>query len=184
MIAAVAIASTAFTLADSSPSTPSVEMLAFRSSHQVTITHSQGSASIVLTPLRGRRAPWRGDVVEGAVYASGRWTTFTFDKTGGGYRATARIAEFGDVDAFAVLTESGASYTWVEEDRPVQANGDADNGDKPKDPDPEEPEPEDPPEDGGLCDGIVDPWTGECDSEIRDPWEDEETDGQTVQFTI
>lgn len=181
MIAAVALASTAFTLTDTVPHSeaPSVETLTLRSSHHVTITYSRRSATITLRPIRGQRAPWRGDVLEGAVYASGRWTTFKLDKTDEGYEAVARIPEFRSVEAFALLTEAGSSYTWIEQDPQARDEDDSDGDDKP-----EEPEPEDPPEDGGLCDGIVDPWTGECYSEILDPWGDEESGSQVVTFTI
>lgn len=185
LIATIALATTAFTLTDTPPDSeaPSVETLTLRTSHQVTITYGRRNATIQVTPIRGQRAPWRGDLAEGAVYASGRWTTFKFEKTGEGFEAVAQIPEFQLVEAFAILTDSRTSYTWVEEDWPMRARADdePDNDEKP-----EEPAPEDPPEDEpcNMID-IRDPWTGECGaSEMKDPWEDEEVNDPVVTLSI
>ena len=58
---------------------------------------------------------------------------------------------------------------------------DPDEPEDPKDPDAPE-EPEDPPSDtenctAPPCSGIVDPWTCECEEDIRDPWGSESSDG-------
>ncbi len=66
--------------------------------HTVTITYSSRSATIRLEPRRGARAPWRGDVKEGAPYSceAARWTTSQFSQMEDGvYEATAHLPEPG-----------------------------------------------------------------------------------------
>lgn len=181
----IALAASAF----SPPSAPSADAapvtVLTSATHTVTITYSGRRSTVRVVPMRGARAPWRGALTEGAVYSSRdkSWTTFKFEQVEDGvFEASARLPGSSEVAAFAVLTEAGSSYTWIEEDWPVMAQDDGDE--KPEEPAPDDPEPDDPPEEGGLCNGIVDPWTGECDDEIRDPWEGEETTTQMMSFNI
>ncbi|MGB3543154.1 hypothetical protein [Rubrivirga sp.] len=209
-VAALALVVTAFTVPPAEPSakTPHVRVIE-AGAYVATITQKRSGATIVLEPVRGARPAWRAPLVSGGLmmargnvcerapdgYTHVEWTLFDFEMTGEQfgtpvYMGDAPNVALEDVAGFALQSEDGSSWIMVCDGMPMQNET---GEDPPKeDPDGDEEPPadddggdEEPPEEGdgdgdGLCVGIVNPWTGECTPDVRDPWEGERSGEQIV----
>jgi len=117
----------------------------------------------------------------------------------GNANARMRLPESNRIVSFSIRTSDGRSFVFP---RNEMAYGDDDTGDKE---DPPKEDPDDPGDDGdggdggdddddgdgeegcsgaADCVGLVNPWTCECEEEVRDPWEGERTTGESLSFGI
>ncbi|MEM1115481.1 MAG: hypothetical protein AAF845_02030 [Bacteroidota bacterium] len=142
----------------------------------------------------------RGPTPDG--YAKIEWTEFRLSPSDGRrglptYEAQARRVDFDAIAGFAVRSEGGNSWIFVCEGMPPQSQANGDNPpseDPPKDDPPTDGDPpsDDPPSDGdppaddddGPCNGIVDPWTGECTPDVRNPWPEDERTGEQIVLSM
>ncbi|MEM0963073.1 MAG: hypothetical protein AAGK21_11130 [Bacteroidota bacterium] len=142
----------------------------------------------------------RGPAPDG--YTKVEWTEFRLSPMDGRgdfptYEADIRRVDFETIAGLALRAEDGQSWITVCENFPAQSQG---GGDPPA----EDPPKEDPPADDGdsgsdngsggdsgndgddkddePCNGIVDPWTGECTPDVRNPWPEEE--GEQIMLSI
>jgi hypothetical protein len=159
---------------------------ALRATHTVTITYARGgrgalrTATVTITPREaGARPTWQG--APQSIYLQGL-------RKGESAPIALRQGANGAFTGTGLVPAPGQlAYMVLRTDRrqSVAVRLPAARGDDPApapDPEPEpDPEPSDDCTPDGPCSGIVDPWTCECHSDLKDPWEFAAS-GQSVSF--
>ncbi|MEM1054579.1 MAG: hypothetical protein AAGI52_03555 [Bacteroidota bacterium] len=202
-VALVAASSLAFT-----PGGDAAEQSA-KSTHTLTIDYQEQRrdfrrAMLKIAPNdREVRPLWRGPLHSISVLTTdNRWIIIeswlsSGHSTGHSAEARAMLPAPEAIAAIMVRPERGGPIVWEMEPEGYTKvewtyftqNGEETDPPAPKDdtdtPDEEEPDtPDEPKEDEGCsgtsCSGIIDPWTCECQEDIRDPWGEEVRDTQVV----
>lgn len=170
------------------------------STHTVSIEYQQRRgdlrrAVIKIVPKERARAPWRGQIAGVAFLpANGKsWIIIQSLQANrdGSYEGRAMLPGPREIAAMMVHTSEGESLSWGNPDWVAQQDDGGDEDPPKEDPPAEDPPADDPPDDGdegdcsGVdCVGIINPWTCECDEEIKDPWENEGFSAQMLRFGI